>query len=317
MQGKFNDLQSAILATISYFDIFNYPLTLGQIYLLISTDNVSVDRVLDCIESGILNKYVDKKNNYYFLKGKSIIVDTLNSRIKKASQLELQAMQSAKYMRHLPFIRGIYLSGDLSKGVSSKNSDIDFFIITAANRVYIAKLFLAMFRRIPFFNPGKLLCFNYLIDETHLELEEKNQFTAMEVAYLGMLYNKKLYEKFFKANHWVEQYVPRYQYIRAGRNELPYCHSRIRFFLEFPFRNPLGALLDKVFMYIWRFGWGLKYQKHRNIKRLLLAGTQRTFCKAHGLETDRLILKEYNRRLFKIGIKSDPKEYYVNQSGLQ
>lgn len=303
MGNDFSTLQTNILETLSYFDLFDYPLTLEQIYLLISFKYVSLPRLYNCLESHSMRQYVDKRGKYYCLKGRAENIIHLPQRYKRAQHLESLAIRTAGLIRHLPFIRGIYISGDLSKGVSSQTSDIDFFIITAARRLYIAKLFLALFRRIPIFNPQKLLCFNYLIDDEHLELDQKNQFVAMEIAYLGMLYNQLLYDKFLNANKWVKSYAPRYQFIRAGIHGLAFSHSRLQSFIEFVFNHAAGEYFDRLLMNLWRLAWSIKYVHKRSIRNLLLCGTQRSFCKAHGFKRDVIILDEYNKRLKALGLK--------------
>jgi predicted nucleotidyltransferase len=45
-----------------------------------------------------------------------------------------KAKAVAKFLSWFPYIRGIAISGSLSKNFADENSDLDFFIITAANR---------------------------------------------------------------------------------------------------------------------------------------------------------------------------------------
>ncbi|MBD3386092.1 hypothetical protein GF407_14350 [candidate division KSB1 bacterium] len=236
------------------------------------------------------------------MKGKEDTIRSINYRMGRGKQLLTMAEKTARMIRHLPFIRGIYISGDLSKGVATTDSDIDFFIISAPQRVYLSKLFLALFRRIFFLNPKKLLCFNYILDERHLELDDKNHFVAMEIAYLRMLYNQDLFDKFLAANGWVTEFVPRYRSVHAGVNKLYLKKSKIQGIVELFFNNPVGKFLDRSLMYLWRYSCSVKYRKHDSIRNSFMNGTQRSFCKIHDSNRKVRILDQYNKRMHKMGL---------------
>ncbi|MDG2109914.1 MAG: hypothetical protein P8J76_02610, partial [Schleiferiaceae bacterium] len=103
----------------------------------------------------------------------------------------------------------VYLSGSLSKsGVQSKDDDLDFFILTASNRVWTAKFFLIAFKKTFLFNSEKYFCINLLMDENQLSLTKRNRYTATEVVSLVSLKNVQGLEQFLAANHWVKEYFP-------------------------------------------------------------------------------------------------------------
>src|SRR5690606_3777846 len=92
------------------------------------------------------------------------------------------ARKKAKLISQFPFVRGVMASGSLSKGYADEKSDIDFFIITIPNRLWIARTLLVLYKRIFLLNSHKFFCVNYFVDEKHLGIEEKNLFTATELA---------------------------------------------------------------------------------------------------------------------------------------
>jgi hypothetical protein len=91
-----------------------------------------------------------------------------------------------------PFVRGIGISGSLSKNYADEDADIDFFIITSRNHLWIARTFLHGLKKLSFL-VGKQdwYCMNYFIDEEALVIAEKNIFTATEVVTLKPVCGEK------------------------------------------------------------------------------------------------------------------------------
>ena len=58
-----------------------------------------------------------------------------------------RAKWGASIIAAFPFVRAVGISGSLSKQYADENSDIDYFIITAANRLWIAKNLPAYFQK--------------------------------------------------------------------------------------------------------------------------------------------------------------------------
>ena len=290
--------ESAILSTLLYFDIFDYPLSRDQLYhflMYVRPDREAFERALELL---LAQGQVVVTSGWYCLPDRDNLALIRQERESRARRLWRMAYSAAGRMRHLPFVRGIYLSGDLSKGVAGPDSDIDFFIITARRRVWICKAFLALFRRLGRrYNPGKLLCFNYLLSESHLELDEKNLYTAAEVIGLAPIYGLRLFRRFLSQNEWVAEYFPRYR--RAPDESFCIFHGRSRRqkVVEFFLRNPLADLLEYLLPRIWKLAWGWKYRRTPATRSALLRGIHRAYSKAHGYPTDQEIMQEYAKRL--------------------
>jgi hypothetical protein len=116
----------------------------------------------------------------------------------------------SKFISHFPYVRGVLLSGSISKGYMDEKADIDYFIITEPNRLWIARILLALFKKMFLLNSYKFFCINYFISTTELEIEEKNIYTAIELATLIPMYGADVYNDFYEANQWIKTYVPNY-----------------------------------------------------------------------------------------------------------
>ncbi|MBN1542280.1 hypothetical protein JW992_09055 [candidate division KSB1 bacterium] len=303
MESNFSEQERSILCALAYFDLFDYPLTNPQLAELVETAKGKDSDFLDSLNSLMLYKLIDRQDEWIFLRGRARCIAERMKRARRAEELLLQASGVAQNLCLLPFIRGIYLSGDLSKGVATENSDIDFFVITAPNRVYVAKFFLALYRRIPRFNPHKLLCFNYLLSEESLQLSPEDRYIASEITFLAVLHNPELLQRFLQANGWVADFYPGYQ--RFSRISLiaPTRLECMQKWVEVPLRTPLGTLLDRILWLIWRGTWFVRYRRDRRRRLLLLGGTQHDRCKAHSDATHFKVLSAFRKRLRQIGVE--------------
>ncbi len=130
-----------------------------------------------------------------------------------------------KLISRFPFVRAVLASGSLSKGYMDEKSDIDFFIITAPHRLWIARTLLVLYKRLFLGGSHKHFCVNYFVDEDHLEIEEKNLFTATELATVLPLYGAEQYKSLIKTNGWVRDFFPNY-IARSTENVSSVNHNR-------------------------------------------------------------------------------------------
>jgi hypothetical protein len=125
------------------------------------------------------------------------------------------AYRIAGFLYKFPFVRGIGISGSLSKNFAEPDSDIDFFIITRANRLWIARTCMHLLKKLSFLTGRQhWYCMNYYIDEEALAIEEQNIFTATEIVTLLPVHGMA---DFFKANEWTGWYFPN---INAHKKDL-------------------------------------------------------------------------------------------------
>ena len=134
------NLKSAILRTFLYFDIFHYPITREQAYNFCSLPSSSGDFEIafkDLVETGCLKKL----GKFYAITADSgIALRRARGNELAAKRLKL-ARRISGFIGQFPFVRGVMLSGSLSKGYMDPDSDIDYFIITKPGRLWVARTF--------------------------------------------------------------------------------------------------------------------------------------------------------------------------------
>ncbi|HLZ17484.1 MAG TPA: nucleotidyltransferase domain-containing protein [Cyclobacteriaceae bacterium] len=194
-----------LLRALLYFDIFDYPLTAEEIVQFSSATLFASRQALERLTAqGIIFRFQD----FYSLQNNPGLVTRRLNGNALAEQKMKTAKKFSKLVSLFPFVRAVMLSGSISKGYMDEKSDIDYFIITEANRLWMVRTSLAVFRRIFLFNSHRNLCTNYFIDSQHLEIGEKNIFTAIELGTTKPMFGGSAIEQFQNANAWTQVYLP-------------------------------------------------------------------------------------------------------------
>jgi hypothetical protein len=220
---------------------------------------------------------------------------------EKASLLLKKAARAAKLVAAFPFIRGVAVSGSLSKNFADDNADIDFFIITESNRLWIARTFLHIFKKFTFLlNKQDMFCMNYFIDEAESCILEKNIFTATEVVTILPFCGNAVFENFFVINQWTKAFLPNhYMRVAAGKEMR---NSWMKSTAEKMFSNKLGDWLDDFLMRLTAKSWDAKTRnKKTNSKGMIMSmHTGKHFSKPNPVNFQRKLLQRYENSLAEI-----------------
>jgi predicted nucleotidyltransferase len=200
--------EKSIIKALAYFNVFDYPLNKEEIYNFMDTpcDKITFEKALLYL---CRQQVVYKHEEFYSLEKNNRLIE----KRKKGNRLAIEqlriAQKIARFLYRFPFVKGIAVSGSLSKNYADEKSDIDFFIITAKNRLWIARTILHVFKKLSFLT-GKQhwFCMNYFIDESALEIKEKNIFTAVEIATVLPMQGELYFKNFILKNKWVKDYFP-------------------------------------------------------------------------------------------------------------
>lgn len=293
-------LKTKILKSLSYFDIFKHPLEKEELVNL-CTENGSDQGV-----NSVLSKLVDEEtcftiDEYYSLNEDiASLVET-----RKRNQLEAEKYFKklpfyVKLIRSFPFVRGVAISGSLSKNIMFDDGDIDYFIITAPGRLWISRTLMIFFKKVFLLNSRKYFCVNYFVDENNLKIVDENIFTAIEIIYLLPVYNQPLLKKFKNANDWTNQYFPNFRHPIAL--DPVNGQGRLKHFFEWFFKGKFGDRVDLFFMKLTYKRWTKKFKHFDAPKFELTMRTNRGISKHHPQDFQNKVLKEYSQRLQKLNI---------------
>ena len=217
MERTLTLLQQDILRTVAYFDVFLYPLSNHQVYAFLPRNSVTLQLVEDTLHHLVELGLLRHENGYYFLADRTpAVVESRIENEQRAARMLRKARWVSLFLKQIPFVRAVFITGSLSKNVASQSSDIDFMIVTAPNRLWIPKLILTAIRRIFLFNTIKYFCVNLFVSENGLLFSEKNIFNAVEIATTQVLWNEVAYHRFQSVNSWTQWYLP-----NGGKARIP------------------------------------------------------------------------------------------------
>jgi predicted nucleotidyltransferase len=253
--------EESIIKTLAYFNLFAYPLRKDEIFNLLDAryEKGLFEDTLDLLCDAEMIYRIDE---FYSLQQNVFLADRRRKGNERAAKKLKTAGKIARILYSFPFVKGVAVSGSLSKHYAEENSDIDFFIVTTENRLWLARTFLHLFKKLSFL-AGKQhwLCMNYFIDETALEIKEKNIFTAVEVITLLPFFGNAMFKDFFSANKWAKSFFPVYHPKINAAHEMP--KSIVKTIIESVFTNKAGDWLNKRLMQVTVNRWKKKAERHQ------------------------------------------------------
>jgi predicted nucleotidyltransferase len=284
-----------------YFDIFDHPISNNEVIYFTSAD---LDRrqFENELSALIQNEILFKAGDYFSVRPE--FDDLIQKRLEGEKNATLEwkkALARAKFIGKFPYVRAAYISGSMSKGVMHEDGDVDFFVITEPGRLWIARTFLILFKKIFLLNSRKYFCLNYFIDTSNLEIEEKNIFTATEVVTLKPIYDSGVYQQFRAANTWVEQYIPNstdQKVIYNGKT-----NRSVATWIEQLLNNYFGDKLDQWFMTGTFKFWNRKFNHMEDVDFDIALKTRKYVSKHHPRNFQSRVLDALDKRVSEFEIK--------------
>lgn len=292
--------EKSILAAIAYFDMFRYPVTSGEIRSFM-TDPITEAELARFLFTLVSHQHIFLFDGFYSLHNDPSLAARRRKGNEQAENLLKIAYRIGHRLYGFPFVRGIGISGSLSKNYADADADIDFFIITAPGYLWIARTLLHGLKKLSFIT-GKQhwYCMNYFIDEDALTIAEKNIFTATEVVTLKPVCGKVIAQDFNIANDWSFAMFPNREMETANVKEDRSNH--IKKFFEKLFSNTAGRKLDDYLLRITAKRWKEKENAHKlNSKGnplSLIAGKH--FSRPNPEHFQQKVLQAYKERVEKI-----------------
>jgi predicted nucleotidyltransferase len=292
-----SEIKKNILATLAYFDLFNYPLTAEEVFLYLPAkyDHKEFECALRYL---IIDRLIYKFDKFYTLKNDYFLTERRCKGNIKAAKLINTARKVSSLLIRFPYVRGIAISGSLSKNFADDNSDIDLFIITAKNRLWIARTLMHCFKKLTFLvNKQHYFCMNYYIDEQELQIREKNVYTAIEVATLMPLYGDTVFEHFYIANAWTRDFLPnkcmRLTTAKAVKS------STFKHLIEILFNNRIGNIIDNWLMKITAHRWLKKMKMKKLNTRGIIMGmdTDKHYAKPDPKNFQNKLITKYTNKV--------------------
>ncbi len=282
-------LKKEIIINLLYAEVFSHPLKKEEIenYSPHKTTSKDLEQAFDELVNG---NVIKSKDDYYYVFEEG---EKINKRLKgndSADKMMPKAKKIARFIHKFPFVEGVGISGSLSKGVLHDDADFDFFIITKPNRLWVARTLLILYKKVFLLNSRKFFCVNYFIDTDNLEIEEKNRFTAMEIATL-IPASGEIMQLFYSENEWIESYLC-HQY--DGEENITSLRKPILSkLITGSLKGKFGEWMDDKFMRMTFNRWQKKFGTFDSKKFDLTMKTRKYVSKHHPSDFQNKILVKH------------------------
>jgi hypothetical protein len=288
-----SSIGQAIVDALAYSDVFDYPMTAGQIRrYLVNTPATPAQVDAALAEDPWLRDRIESKEGQFCLAGRSATFALRASRAGHSDWLWRRARVLGRVIATLPHARLVAIIGSLTMdNARSRADDIDLFIVTAPGRVWLTRAAVIVLVRLA--RLARIdLCPNYILSERQLRMESQDLFTARELAQMRPLYGSAAYHALLDANDWLGAVLPNADPRTSALADLGPVASFAQRMFEWPLRGRLGETLETR----------LRLRKVRELEQQAKSAGSREavlqpeVCKGHMDNHGRKIRQEYTLR---------------------
>ena len=194
------------MQTLWYFKYFDHALSVEELHSYLPVHQ-SVDQVERACKEGVEQGVLLFEDGFYALDRRSL--QRRPSLIEHNRRWMRIGRRMGRFIGRFPFVRSVMISGALSKmGLNGEDDDIDFFLIAAPGRVWTAKFFLMLFKKLFLLNSKRYFCINLLRDQDHLGFSAQDRYTATELISLQPVVGGAWHVELMRQNAWIAALFP-------------------------------------------------------------------------------------------------------------
>lgn len=297
-----------IVVHVCYRDVFNAPVSIETLkrWMDIRSDN---RLIFDIAVAELKNEgLIIELQGYLACATKEKFIHDQKRKSELTKQIIKKGQRGLTMLSKIPFIKFVGISGSIAaenptNDFNKKHIDLDLFVITSKNTIWCLVLIERIFTNlVRFFKGNYFYCFNYVTEESFLEIHNKNFYTATELVNLKPIFDRGVYNKFIVCNKWVENY---------------YNKNGIKSNTDFTISNPFYIQILIPFNYMFFVLFGIL----RSLKRFDLTGIRdlnttfnpnKTF-NMHRIAYERGGFQEVIKRRFEELFKDNFKNYYSQE----
>lgn len=294
MRTTWFDAEQAIVNTVSYVDVFDYPLTPAEIHRYLIRLPLTHAETYRLLDARLVPERLSRRDGLYMLPGREDVAEVRRERLAASRELWPAAVTYGRLIARMPFVRMVAVTGSLSVNNIARGGDIDYLVVTADDHLWVSRAFILLIVRWAA-RQGQEVCPNYFLSERALHLSDRNLYTAHEIAQMVPLYGCGVYDALRRANEWTHRYLPNAAGAPPTLNEArPYLrrlpHSTGRDLLERTLATSAGRRLDR---------WEMT-RKIQKFHRLYHGWQESDFspdtCKGHFDRHQQRVITAYARR---------------------
>lgn len=307
MDSRDDRLRRAIVRTVAYSDLFDFPLRAEEVWrqlLLEHAGRDEIDRLLaGYADDPFLAGRIGRDGELYTLAGREGLAALRANRTDSAERLIAAHVQVLGLVTMLPWVRMVAFSGGTSRRNSIHDDDLDLFIVAEKDRVWAVFLGLVLLARAA--GCRDVLCANYLVDRVHIAVPDGGDlFTGQELLGLEPLHGRRHLERMAAVNDWAHRLLPNAG-LRADLPLLPGAGWRARAQRGAELLLlPTGWAVERVSRRALRWHLGRKQRSAAKGDMMLRDGV----LKLHQSDNRSSVVQRFRERLDELGVAGDDLE---------
>lgn len=212
------EFDNSIQVTVNYFHVLGKPLTEVEMYQYLfgsEAKKVTFFQFTNFLkESNWAQKHLTLQRGVYVLKSETEKVETRHNRIRISVQRFKKVRKYLWLLHSAPYVDSIFLAGSVPISNSKNTSDIDFFLVTRSDRIWIGRLWITLLTHIfKVRRHGKKdanrFCLNHYVTDDNLYRDDHDVYSAeLYSDYFPLKYKDPLFKSFQKANSWTKDWFP-------------------------------------------------------------------------------------------------------------
>lgn len=204
-----DQLSDAIFTTGIYAAIFNCPISRHDLFRSLYKAECDYPSFDTKINSMLIDfpDLIREENELLFFYPSNQSYSGRKKQVEENVIFINQNQKTVRLMSTIPFVKYMFYSGGTVHANHADEKDVDLFIVTKTNRVWISYTIFRVLSKInKNFHP---LCFNYVVDEMAASIGYQHDFyTAHQLIYLQPVNKKSAEFNILGLNKWIFDFFP-------------------------------------------------------------------------------------------------------------
>lgn len=310
----------ALIETMTFFDIFDFALTREELcdYMLYKKWTLS-----EITEFADHEEFLIGTHSHVFFRGRSHTVKIREGKESRARKLYKKAKKYVKYMQVIPFVRSVSICNSLAFYDAEKDSDIDLFVVTERNRLFIARAMSWIFtqllgiRRHGAKIKGRF-CLSFMVSRDDLNIEKikikDDIYLLFWVRLMRPLTGQETYREFIKANSWINDYFVYEIDQKLHLLQQSKFLEKLQRIIEFPFKGKFGDAIEYFLRRMQMNRIKNKAAKLNNTKGTVVS---HTMLKFHDIDMREIYSDLWKKRYTQFKKYINPAETYFEIPALE
>jgi hypothetical protein len=236
--------EQAVLKTLAYFDVFNYPMKPSEIHQF-APISMSPLNVVPCLNYMVNHGLIFQHGNFFSINSDPAVAESRKASSKTTDRSIALAKRFSRFLSRVPFVDGVFAADTNSFELHPDGVELDYFIIAKPSRAWLCQFFIRLYVSLFWFRSSKSFGINHIIDGGQLQLDDKSLMMATKLKMLIPMVNQELYSSFIQANTWTNQFLPNLKQ-RAKEDAPELSKNFLKSLFEFVGSGSIGTALNQL-----------------------------------------------------------------------